>query len=131
MSCLTKAQIFGAKDLQTEKVEIEEWNGYVNIRAITGTERDLFEQSMFQGKGKNRRENFDNLRARLISLAAVDDEGERIFSEKDTKELGKKNASALDKLFAKAQELSGMRQADVEELVKNSEESPGEDSLSD
>ena len=50
----------------------------------------------------------------------VDEAGERLFSNDDVVALGKKNASALDKVFAIAQKLNGLSAADVEELEKNS-----------
>ena len=128
---LTKEAIFNAVDLVKEKVEIPEWGGYVFVRCLTGTERDDFESSLVNQKGPNKGTNFKNLRAKLVALTTVDDDGKRIFNDFDVPDIGKKNASVLDRLFDKAQILSGFKKEDIESLTKNSEATPGEDSSSD
>jgi hypothetical protein len=62
-------------------------------------------------------------------LTIVDEEGNRLFSDADVKLLGQKSAAALDKLFEVAQKLSGLKDEDVEELAKNSEDDLSEDSI--
>jgi len=129
---LTKEQILSIDDLKTEDVDVPEWGGVVRVRSLTGAERDEFESSLLVGKGKDREVNMTNARARMVYLTAVDDEGKRLFtSPTDIKALGKKNAAALDALFAVGQKLSGLRKEDVDELLGNSETAPSEDSTSD
>ena len=108
MELLTREQILGTEDLQTERVEVPEWNGYVFVRALTGTERDKFEAGMVEVRGKRRSVNLENLRARLLSLVVVDDRGNRLFADKDVVHLGAKSAAALDRLFAVARRLSAL-----------------------
>ena len=86
---------------------------------------------MFEGTGKGRKQKFENLRARLVALTIVDEKGKRMFKTSEAKLLGEKSASALDKCFSKAQEINGMKDSDIEEIVKNSEEDQSEDSTSD
>lgn len=128
---LSKDVILAKDDLIKEKVEIPEWGGYVFVRCLTGTERDDFESSLISQKGTSKSSNFKNLRAKLVALTVVDDEGNRIFTDADVPALGKKNAAILDMLFDKAQELSGFKKQDIEDLTKNSEATPGEDSSLD
>jgi hypothetical protein len=116
---LTRDAILKAHDLPTEVVEIPEWNGSVIVRGLTGTERDAFEQSIVEQRGKNTRMNLRNIRAKLVALTVVDEEGNRVFSDEDAEALGKKSAAALDRIFAIAQRLSGLRPEDVEELAGN------------
>ena len=131
MELLNREAILGAADLLTEKVEIPEWKGYVNVKTMTGTERDKFESDMLEQRGRKSSMNLKNYRARLCSLVAVDDNDERIFSNADAAELGKKNAKALDRIFAVAQKLNGLSPEDVEEATQGLEDSPFDDSASD
>lgn len=109
-----------APDILYEAVEVPEWGGTVRIRGLTGSERDEFEASIIQRRGKDIEANLKNIRAKLVSLAAVDEEGNRIFTEEDVVALGRKSARVLDRLFSVAQRLSGLSSEDVEDLAKNS-----------
>ena len=112
------------------EVIVEEWKGTVRARALTGAERDAFEASIVEGKGKNVKTNLKNIRAKLVALAVINENGERLFNDHEAQVLGTKSASALDKVFEVAQRLSGLRDEDVEELAKNSESDQSEDSIS-
>lgn len=131
MALLTRDQILKAQDLPTEDVPVPEWGGTVRVRALTGAERDAFEQSIVEQRGRSARMNLQNLRAKLVALTVVDEEGNRIFSDSDAKLLGKKSALALNRVFEVAQKLSGLTSEDVEELTKNSESDQSEDSTLD
>jgi hypothetical protein len=128
---LTKDAILAKDDLIKEQVDIPEWGGYVFVRCLTGAERDDFEASLVSQKGKDKKSNFKNLRARLVAISVVDEQGAKIFSELDIPNLGQKNAAVLDRLFDKAQILSGFKKEDIEDLTKNSEDPTGDDSFSD
>jgi len=128
---LDRSTILGASDVKIEECDVSQWWGdVVHIKSLSGVDRDAFEASMFEGRGKDRRENLANLRARLLVKTLVAPDGTKLFTEKDIRALGNKNAAALDKCFAQARELSGMTVDDVEEMVKNSEEVQ-DDSTSD
>jgi hypothetical protein len=116
---LTKAQILGAKDLDSEIVHMPEWGGDVKVRMMTGTERDAFEASIFEVKGTDTKQNMVNLRAKLVGRVLIDDDGARLFTDKEIEELGKKSARSLDKIFKVAQRLNGIGGDAVEELTKN------------
>ncbi len=128
MALLDRDAILQAEDLQYEDVYVEEWGGAVRVRTLTGAERDAFEQSIVEQRGKNTKMNLRNIRAKLVALTVVDEDGQRLFSDKDARLLGEKSASALDKIFDVAQRLSGLRDEDVEELAKNSESDQSEGS---
>jgi hypothetical protein len=113
---LTRAAILEADDLQIERVPVPEWGGEVLIRGLTGRERDQFEVSI-QMPGSKARPKVDNIRARLVALAVVDEEGKRVFSDRDVQALGRKSAAVLDRLFDVARRLSGLTEGDVEELA--------------
>lgn len=116
---LTREQILAAKDLPSEPVHVPEWGGDLFVRTMTGVERDAFEQSLLSNRGKDKQVNTRNIRARLVVLCAVDAKGNRLFADDDAGALGKKSAAALDRVFAVAQRLNGLRDTDVEELAGN------------
>lgn len=111
---------FLQSDVQTvpiEPLELPELGDSVFIKGMTGTARDEFEKSCRDQKGRLR----GNIRARLVVLTAVDENGARIFSDDDIQMVGKFRVDVLQKMFNKAQELSGMSDADVEELGGDSD----------
>jgi hypothetical protein len=131
VSLLTKEQILGADDRRTEDVEVPEWGGTVRVRALSGRERDAYEAGIVQVRGDGSRNvTLENIRSRLVSLTAVDESGERIFSDGDVKALGDKSAAALERVFDVARKLSGLSEDDVEELAGDFDDAPNGDSTS-
>ncbi len=116
---LTREAILQINDLPAEDVEVPEWSGVVRVRGLTAAERDQFEQSIVETRGKNTRVNLRNIRAKLVALTVVDEQGNRVFSDSDVEALGRKSAAALNRVFEVAQRLSGLRPEDVEELAGN------------
>jgi hypothetical protein len=135
---LSRDDILNVQDQETEDVPVPQWAGYVTIRSMTGTERDHYEASLVsyerdaQGRPQVKAIELDNLRARLISLVAIDEAGGRLFTPADVLRLGEKNANALDVLFQAAQRLSKLTapaiEAAKEALGKGPSVSPGSDS---
>jgi hypothetical protein len=113
---LNRDAILKADDLPRELVNVPEWGGDVYVRTLTGTERDQFEQELVQNKSKP---NLANVRARFAVLTICDADGVRLFQAKDAEPLGKKSASALDRVFEVAQKLNGFSSDDAESLAKN------------
>ena len=130
---LTRDDILNADDLPSEVVDVPEWGGQVKVRTMSGSARDAFEASLIesQGKKKSKDDLMSNIRARFASLVLVDDDGKRLFTAKDINSLGKKSASALDRVLTVGQRLNGLSSEDVEELAKNSMSDQLESSTSD
>jgi hypothetical protein len=118
MKVLGRKDILDASDLHRESVDVPEWGGAVLVRGLTGKERDALEESTVQRRGRDVVRNFENLRARLVSMALVDENGARLFSEEDVEALGGKSARALDRVYAVAQRLAGLSPEDVKELTE-------------
>jgi len=131
VSSLKRDDILAVKDIQIELVPVPEWDGEVYIKGMSGLERDAFEASIIEQKGNKQKVNMANVRAKLAAQTLCDEEGNRLFNDADIKELGKKSASALQRVFEVAQRLSGIGDADVEELAGELQENPTEDSPSD
>jgi hypothetical protein len=132
---LTAEDILNANDEVVRAVEVPEWGGRVWVRGLTGSERDLFENSILEGRGRNQSVNLKNFRAKLVVAATVKGEHnkERLFSDPThVQRLGTKSARALQRVFDMAQELAGLNEKDVEQMTadlgKDQNGSSGSDS---
>lgn len=119
---LDREAILKANDIEKREVYIPEWGGSVYVRGMTGRERDQFEASIIRQRGRDTEINMKNARAKLVVMCTVDQEGNRLFTDADIALLANKSAKALDRIFAVAQELSGITREDMEELTENLDE---------
>ncbi len=126
VTILSRDAILTVDDSTMELVRVPEWGGAVYVRGIGSVARDKYEADCVVGRGKHRRANLKNMRARLVVLAACNDAGEPIFTHSDVEALGEKSAAAVDRLFDVAQRLGGFSEEDIEELAKNLETPPGD-----
>jgi hypothetical protein len=133
MALLSKQQILSAQDIQFEDIPVPEWGGEVRVKGLSGRERDKFEADSLSKakKGGQRDVILENLRARLVVACVVDEQFQPLFDRADVMRLGEKSAVALERVFSKAQELSGMSDEDVEELAGNSDSDQSDSSTSD
>lgn len=132
MSALTRDQILGADDRPTETVSVPEWGGTVVVRALTGAERDAYETGVVSPRADGRQSvNLRNLRARLVALSCVDEDGNRLFGDGDVEALGNLSAHALDRVFHVARRLAGLGEDDVEEMAEGFGDAPSEGFTSD
>jgi len=113
---LTADDILAADDRLFEDVPVPEWGGVVRVRGLSGAERDKFEASILDSKGRVRARN---VRAKLAQLCMVDESGRPLFAEDQIDALGRKSAAALSRVFDVAQRLSGLTDQDMEELEGN------------
>lgn len=114
---LTRDAILKADDIISEEVQVPEWGGTVFVRGLTGRQRDEFESSVFEMRGKKMVPNIANLRAKLTVRCCVDEDGKRLFTDADADKIGEKSAAAIDRIYAVAAKLSGLSEEDVEEMV--------------
>ena len=96
------------------------WGKDLFIRRMSGRERDAYESSLVQVKGKSRSVNLVNLRARLAVLCLVDEEGKRVFTDGDADELGLGDCVELDKIYTAAREHNGLDKEELDDAEKNS-----------
>jgi hypothetical protein len=137
-SYLGRDAILAAHDLEVEEVHVPQWadpetgDDLVRVKALTGAERDAYEASCTQDRGKQGMVRvLANIRAKLVVRCLVDAEGNRIFKDTDASALGEKSSAALDRLFEVAARLSRLSEEDVEEMGKASAGTLPEDSSSD
>lgn len=119
MSLLSKDQILAAQDIRFETVAVPEWGGEVRIRSMTAADRDDYEQWLIEQTGGDTSKRLYNMRARLVALAIVSEDGERLFNDDDVAALCKKSASAMGRIFDAAMALNAIAAKDVEALAKN------------
>lgn len=105
----------------TEVVAVPELKIQVTVRGMTGAERDAFEAGCVAGRGKRRELSLLNVRAKVVAFCCLDEQGARLFSDADAEALGHVRADVIDRLFAVASRLSGMREQDLDELGLGSE----------
>lgn len=125
MAQLTKEQILAAAEKrEIEELDVPEFGGSVFVRGLTSGERDHYESSVMQRRGKELVPNLTNARAKLVVLALCDEKGARTFEDRDISSLGKLPARGVQRVFDKARDLAGLTDEDVEELEGNSEPDP-------
>lgn len=119
---LSADAILAADDIVTEAVDCPEWGVKVWIKAMSGAERDAFEQSI------RRRGELDltNARAKLLVRVIVNENGTRIFADSQAPALGKKSSLVINRLYEVAARLSGMSDEEQEAMEGNSETAPME-----
>ena len=126
---LGREDILAAKDITTQLVEVPEWKGSVWVAALTGKERDQYEQSVMKMKKTGRKgrgpmqlePQLQGARARLVALACRTDKtgAERLFTNADDKVLAEKSAAGLGRVFDVAAAMSGLSDESLEELLGN------------
>lgn len=121
MSLLSRDEILAALDIEIQEVDVPEWGGVVRVRGLTGAERDRFEASIIRMQGRRRVMRMKDIRAKLVALTVVDEDGQHLFTETDIPALSEKSAAALQRVVDVAQQLSGITEKDLQELEKNSD----------
>ncbi len=122
---LTANAILQAEDFVYDEVDCPEWDGIVRIRSLSGAQRVTLKKAIDAGN--------DNIDEMLCVMAIVDDDGTRIFDQKQIAELSRKNTKAISRVAIRVLEISGMRNPDksVADAEKNSGETQNEGSSFD
>lgn len=112
---LTADQILGADDLPYEDVVVPEWPdpegnpGLVQVRGLTGVERDRLEFQMAAARKDGGGDLPDaGFRAATVGRCVVDGDGKRVFTDKQLAKLAGKSGAGLDRVFEVVSRLSGM-----------------------
>ena len=116
-------QILEADDLPSELVEVPEWKVTVEVRGMTGTDRDAYEAKAVALKrgGTDIELRLADFRSKLLVKCLFDPEsGERVFADNEAQKLGAKSGQVIERLFEVAGRLSGMADSSVEAARGNS-----------
>jgi len=122
---LNKKAILKADKLAKELVPGPEGGGAVWVQEMTAVQRDMFDQWI-----TTKKEGVGGMRLRVLIATVVDEEGKPMFSDLDIPDLNKKSSRATTRLSDVGLRLSGMDTEVQEDLVKNSEAVPSDDSVS-
>jgi len=113
-----KNQIFASHDLKTEVLDIFEWGiPNFNIRELTAAQRGQLFEKIQDLDGKPIAD--DQYFAILVSMGAIDADGERIFSDEDVDALLEKSPFVLRRIGKAINTLSGITTDSVSEAEKN------------
>src|SRR3972149_8075848 len=124
---LLREQILEQNDIKIEKVFVEEWGDSVFIKVMTTKERDAFENSLDVDSPDKEK----SLKAKLAVRCICDDKGNTLFNDKDIPALEAKSGIALNVIASFASKLNKLRRVDIEELIKNLQNSQLKDSSLD
>lgn len=119
MSSLTREQILSQR-VPFTTVNIPELNGTVNIKALSGAEREVWARNCRERSKPNGDFDDTNFMVSFLVLVLVDDQGNRLFSENELETLNKLDARALERMFREAQNFNGFGKAAEQEIAKNS-----------
>ena len=92
-------------------------------RGLTGSGRGRFQNSIMSQNGNvgsnKMTVDMKDAEMRLVAYCVVDENGKRLFTEKDIKELGEKSGAAINRISEVAMRLSGFTPGDLQELTEN------------
>lgn len=115
MAMLSKKDILEAKDRKTKVVSVPEWGGDITLSVLASKDRDRYEELLTS----ETIDKYDNVVANYVAKSIVDENGERMFSEQDITELGKKSGAVMLRIFKQAGELNDFSDKEITELAKN------------
>ena len=128
MAVLGRDDILGAP-LKSRILEVPEWGGSVRLQEMSGVDREAFEEAVVSTNGTDPVVNRGNLRGWLASFSIVDEGGDRLFSDVEAiAALGKTSGAALVLVCAEIQEMNGLGDKEVGELVEDFSDGPSSDS---
>tara|TARA_Y100001973_G_C5209218_1_gene344266 strand:+ start:9701 stop:10087 length:387 start_codon:yes stop_codon:yes gene_type:complete len=107
---------------------VETSRGPVRLRSVTERERARFEADTLDKSGKVTRKGLVTMKPRLIILCAVNDDGDPLLSNNDIDDLLEMDSATINQLADVCQQLVGITENDIEDLEKNYERAPGDDS---
>lgn len=133
MALLNKDQINAVVDRKWEDVPVPEWGGDVRLMELSAADRGYIEAGSVVAQGQTPQLRVDSLktyREKLVMFGLVDEHFNRLYSNKEIAELGKKSGAVIERLAAKVQELSGMGRFAQKEAEGNSDAAPSGSSAS-
>lgn len=127
MALIGRTQIDAAVDRKWEDVPVPEWGGDVRVMELSSADRGYIEAGTVVANGAGvaaKVESLKTYRERLVAFGLVDENFQRLYSNKEIEKLGEKSGKVVERLAAKVQELSGMGRYAVKEAEGNSGAAP-------
>lgn len=104
---------FASSALQLDTFYIKEINKYVRLRYLTASEVDRYRQSLIIGKGNNIQINQKGARAKLAVMALANEDGTRLFSDRDIPEVMKWHSIILERIADRVKAKNGITDEDM------------------
>lgn len=123
MALIGKDTINKSVDRKWEDVHVPEWGGDVRILELSSADRGYLEAGSLVANGSTPQfkvESIKNNREKVVAMALVDENFERLFTNKEITDLGKKSGKVLDRLYQVAMRISGMSPGSVDDAEGNS-----------
>jgi hypothetical protein len=99
----------------------------VRIRSLTELELSRYQSATIASTGTGlKRSKLEDASRRLIVLCLVDGEGNPLLRDRDVARLAEWDSADTSFLYEECAKHCGINRQDVGELVKNSEETPGD-----
>jgi hypothetical protein len=114
---LTREEILAKRNVrQRVPVEVPGW-GTIHVAKFTARDRDRFEEIVTGGiPGKV---NLRNVRAQVVALLAVNEDGTRLFEDGDADAIGELDSDAVQAVMDAGFRLNGLNTDALEDAVKN------------
>jgi len=122
----TRDMLLKPVERPSETVDLPELGDGISVivTGMTAKERSEFDQQFVSRKGEPMKKRIAEGRERIIVACCRDEEGKRLFTTDDVAQLGKQSSLIIERIVTVAQRLSGMTKDELEDAVKNSEETP-------
>ena len=111
-----REKVLAAKDSRKEKVTVPEWDCDLFIAGWTGKDR-AFVQAIEREKDRL-------FVVKMLSVSLVDEDGARLFTDKDLGELSGKDGKVLERLAVQAIEFNRLGNDAINDEKKDSEAIP-------
>jgi hypothetical protein len=129
MTTYGTAEDFLSAEPETEEVSLR-GKTYI-VRGLTGKERERWESALVTQKGGNLVPNMQGRAlARLVMMSVIDGTGKRIFRDAQLDQIADLPSVDLSRIADVCKRLSGIGEADIEELAGNSESDQSDSSSS-
>jgi len=114
---LTREEILAKRNVrQRVPVDVPGW-GTIHVAKFTARDRDRFEEIVTSGIPG--RVNLHNVRAQIVTLLAVQEDGTPMFTEADADDIGKLDSNFVQAVVDAGFKLNGLNTDVVEDAVKN------------
>lgn len=109
----------GERGCPRETIDVSSWGGEVTVRGMTGAENGEFER-LFMNSDGTPKPNQKNIREWLAVRCLVDDDGNRMYTNKDEdiKAVSQLPSAGLTQVSLKAMKLTGLDKDEAKRLTE-------------
>ena len=123
---LTREQLLGS--FKREYREVETAAGRVRIQNLNEGEKSLWQDANYNKDGKLIDGWLGKIRRRLLAACLVDEKGKPLLQQGDSERLKEVDSGVVAQIAEACSEHIGLPLAEKQELEKNSDEAPADDS---